>query len=326
MMAMPLSPTRAQRDAAARWLVRLDGGLDQAGDQEALRRWLAADPRHAQALREAQALWAALEGPVRAEAAHRAQRRGWRRWWPEAGPSRAAWAWAATACVLLGLVGGPLLPAGIGWLADLRADVVAPRGQTRTVTLPDGSTLTLGGHGAVAVDFAAGRRQVHLLRGEAFFAVRPDPGRPFVVVADHAWARVVGTRFDIRQTQERVTVTVEHGIVDVGGDAGGSQRLLAGQAVEVVAGRPGAVVAADLDRVAAWRDGRMVFYRQPLAEVVGQLSGQSAGAIVVADGALAERRISGTFPAGDVAATLAAIGDTLGARVLRLGPWLTILY
>lgn len=324
MTAMTIPPpTPGQRAAAARWLVRLDRGDLDAGECRRLKTWLDADPRHRQALNEAQALWQGLEAPARRLAAHPSGRvgAGIRRWWH---PPRIGVAGVVAVLVLMLLA--PLLGDAAAWVDDLRADQVAPRGQVRVVDLPDGSVMTLAGNSAATLAFAGDQRRVSLLRGEAFFQVRPDPARPFVVVAGDAWARVVGTGFDVWRGPDRVVVTVDHGTVDVGADGGGSQRLTAGQAVDVVDGRPGAVVAANPVQVAAWRDGRMVFFRQPVAAVAAALRAQSVGTIVIANPGLAGRRISGSFPADDVAGTLAAIGDTLGARVVRLGPFLTVVY
>ncbi len=75
--------TEAQRDAAATWLVRRQAGPLSPADEAAFRSWIAADPRHAEALGEAEALWRQLEEPGRrladrfAADGRRQKRRGW---------------------------------------------------------------------------------------------------------------------------------------------------------------------------------------------------------------------------------------------------------
>ncbi|MEM8559772.1 MAG: FecR family protein, partial [Bacteroidota bacterium] len=105
-----------------------------------------------------------------------------------------------------------------------------PFGEQRAVTLPDGSTahLNSGATLAYARGFdrlplvAAPTRQVRL-DGEAFFDVTPATehgGRAFVVETFNAQVEVVGTRFNVRawhSQEERTTVTVEEGIVNVTG-------------------------------------------------------------------------------------------------------------
>jgi transmembrane sensor len=53
-------------------------------------------------------------------------------------------------------------------------------------------------------------------RGEAWFTVAPREQRPaFVVRAGDATVRVVGTRFRVARSDERIAVDVERGLVDV---------------------------------------------------------------------------------------------------------------
>src|SRR5688572_7121559 len=73
---------------------------------------------------------------------------------------------AAAACIAV--VAGPEL------VLMLRADAIAQAGEIRTVHLQDGSTVRLAAGGALKVDYAAGRRHVRLLRGNAFFDVAQD--------------------------------------------------------------------------------------------------------------------------------------------------------
>lgn len=330
MTTTPDTPTATQRDNAAAWLVRLDQGPMSQAERQDLRRWLDADPRHTQALRDAQALWQELEAPAHAAAARHAA---------ELVPLVAAGrrrrrtkrlGWALTACaaaLVLALVLVPRLPELGGLGQDLRADIRTPHGRTRTVTLADGSTVTLGANSAIAIRLNDSQRHVTLLRGEAFFEVKGGLPQPFIVESGEAWARVVGTAFDMRRDGDSVQVAVAHGVVDVGGHPeAGSQRLTAGKGAEIVAGRPGAAHDADLDAATAWKSGRLVFYRQDLAEVVARLEQQRPGRIMVTNSALAARKVSGAFPAADVDGTIAAIADTLGCRSAQLGPWLTILY
>lgn len=325
-MASSLQPTEAQRDTAAAWLIRQDGGAMTAAEQAEMTAWLRADPRHQLAWHQARMLWGQLEVPARPLAVRAAARlvplaRAGRR----SRPLRMA-GWAIAACASLLLLWSAL-PDLTGLAQNLTANAWTPHGQNRAVALPDGSTVTLAGNSAIRLTFDGKQRHVRLLRGTAFFDVRPGLTQPFIVEAGSAWARVVGTRFDVQRHGDTVQVAVEHGLVDVGGlPDNGSLRLPAGKAADIVAGRLGAAKGVDLGAVTAWRDGRMVFYRDDLAAVVARLQDQRGGRIVIADPALARRKVSGAFPGGDIDGTVTAIADTLGVKAVRLTPWLTILY
>lgn len=329
-------PTEAQRDAAARWLVRLDGGVLPAADRAAFRAWLAADPRHAAALEAARETWRRLDGPARALAAERAGRLATLR----AGGRRAGWigrrpGWrgaarwagrglAAAACLLAAWV---FLP-GLGErAADLTADAAAGRGEIRLLDLPDGSRLELASDTAVDLSFDSTGRLVRLRRGEAYFEVRGGQPHAFVVDVGEGTVRVVGTRFNIRRSGRDVSIAVAEGRVDVRERAGaGLASLEAGRQALLREGRLVAVGEADLDATLAWRTGRVVFYREPLAAVAGRLERQRPGRIVVAGERLAGMKVSGAFPADDVDGALQAIADTLGARIVSVTPWLTVIY
>src|SRR3546814_17986320 len=67
-------------------------------------------------------------------------------------------------------------------------------------------------------------RRVILRRGEASFEVAHNVQRPFVVSAEGLDVRAVGTAFVVGIEDGGVEVTVEEGVVAVGGAARGSPR------------------------------------------------------------------------------------------------------
>ena len=90
----------------------------------------------------------------------------------------------------------------------------------RVVTGDSPSTITVGdAHVTLAANSAVVMPRAHeaavLERGTATFAIAPRTGRQFVVVAGDAVVRVIGTKFRVARSEERVTVAVERGVVDV---------------------------------------------------------------------------------------------------------------
>jgi len=86
------------------------------------------------------------------------------------------------------------------------------------VTLPDGSRIVLqpGSELRYPETFAADKREVYLT-GEAFFDVRRDTLRPFLVYANEVTTRVLGTSFTIKAYTgaKEITVAVKTGRVSV---------------------------------------------------------------------------------------------------------------
>lgn len=129
------------------------------------------------------------------------------------------WFWKAAAAVVL--------IAGAGWMLFRQNREVMPTGKTGSlvsewvetineasqimhIQLADGSRVDLqkGGHLRYRKNLAGLQREVYLT-GDAFFEVKKDPQKPFVVYANGLVTRVLGTSFQIRAPTDAPTVTVD---------------------------------------------------------------------------------------------------------------------
>lgn len=83
-------------------------------------------------------------------------------------------------------------------------------------TLPDGSVVTLNKHSSLKYprSFKGDSRQVEL-SGEAFFSVTPNKTKPFIITVSDLTVTVVGTSFNIKNSNGNTEVVVESGIVRV---------------------------------------------------------------------------------------------------------------
>jgi transmembrane sensor len=209
----------------------------------------------------------------------------------------------------------------------LRADVVTATGETRSVTLADGSQVSLAPESAIAVDFAGGTRRIALLRGEAFFEVTHDPSHPLSAAAGGTVATVLGTAFDMRRADGTATVAVQRGHVRVRDDGTApvtSEDLLAGDWVRVTARGP---VRGTMppDDIAGWRRGTLVARDRPASEIVDALRPYFHGVILVRDDAFAARRVSGLYDLRDPEDTLRELAASHAARMRRISPWLLLV-
>jgi transmembrane sensor len=130
-----------------------------------------------------------------------------RRWWIVAAP-------LAAAAAIVAIVIATRTTTGGATAADEPARVVSGSAPS-SVSFGD-SHIELDADTAVAMSHETGRPTVLLERGAAWFTVAPRLQRPeFVVRAGDATVRVVGTRFRVARSDERIAVDVEHGLVDV---------------------------------------------------------------------------------------------------------------
>ena len=143
--------------------------------------------------------------------------------------------------------------------------------------LSDGTRIALdaGSQLRYPETFAGDTREV-FLTGEGYFDVTPSAHRPFVVHANHAVVKVLGTRFNVRawQPDRRVTVAVEEGTVSLGSrEAAQEGIVIEGGMVSTLseAGRPSEPRAADIAKHLGWMHNEAYFNSAPLREVLHQL-------------------------------------------------------
>lgn len=308
--------------AAADWIALRYAGLNDRQQADFLQ-WLDSDPRHAAVFAELDETWRMLDEVRKTpfqksnsetpDANLPAPRRGrpgaGRRHWLMASSLTAA---AALALAYLGSVSrSPRL--------EFSEQITTRVGNWQNLDLPDGSRVRLNTDSRLEVAYSAAERRVRLARGEACFSVAKNPTRPFLVEAGAVAVRAVGTTFNVRLDAEAVEVLVTEGKVRVDDRERGESvlavqeparepLLIAGQkavipAVDPAEKRP-PVLAADvapveIERVLSWRDRRLEFVAAPLREIVEQFNRCNRHQLVLADAALAERRLGGSFRADE---------------------------
>lgn len=206
--------------------------------------------------------------------------------------------------------------------APLR-EVVTARGEQRSLALEDGSVMQVNTDSAVTYAFTASERRVELQRGEAFFDVKRDPARPFIVKAGASEVQVVGTQFSVRRAGDRTEVVVTEGRVNVVPDAGFLSSLM--PKVEVtpghrlrLAGKDQLKVAAvDASQATAWRTGSIAFDNTSLEEVVAEVNRYASTQVVVEDPRLKVRVLSGRVRIGDLETFLSLLRVQFGIEAVE---------
>jgi len=206
-----------------------------------------------------------------------------------------------------------------------------PNGSRRTLTLDDGTQVTLNAGSTLRWprSFGNGSRDVYL-EGEAFFSVTHDSTAPFRVHAAGTVAHDLGTRFTVRAYPElaHVEVAVTDGAVSLRHDrtASDSAILRAGQLGRLSqSGVPQVESNIQLDRWTAWTGGSLVLDGLTLADAIPQLERWYDVRISVPDTALAQRRVTARFRDETLPQVLDALTLALGARSQQSGRVVTLL-
>lgn len=300
---------------AEEWCARMhaDDVSPQSADHAALQTWLAADPSHRADYELCELVFAMARnlgsglsdiGSPPGLAGHRSRLR----WVLGAG--------MAASIVMAGLL-------ALWWS---RPPAFTTRvGEQRLVALADGSTVQLNTASAIAVELGATERRVTLRQGEAFFSVKPDPRRPFIVRAGSSIIRVVGTRFDVRVEGDNATVTVVQGLVELttpmkpaGSKPPPRLDLRPGEGASLaVAKAPQRWEVPDTSHVASWREGKIYFDGDPLGKVIAEMNRYSPDQFVLADPGLERLTLSGVFRTADTDAVVFALHEAYGLSADR---------
>jgi transmembrane sensor len=124
---------------------------------------------------------------------------------------------AASIAVIVSIAWAILLLVNRHPQGNYMTEVTGP-GQRATLTLSDGSVVTLNAGSVLTFPerFTGDRRKV-TLHGEAFFDIKRNPEKPFVIATPTLETLVLGTSFNIRayDAETHAAVTVKTGTVKV---------------------------------------------------------------------------------------------------------------
>jgi len=307
-------------EKAAFWVVQLRSPDRPAGCETEFADWLRASPIHVREYLRAVEIWEALAHPNtdsgrRAEDLIRTAQDGNLVGWPgHTLPDMSAPQFLhavngrhamrlAIALVVAGFLGY------FGWRYLSVADLTTGVGELRSAVLPDHSIVELNTQSEIRFAFNNSERRIELVRGEAFFVVAKDPVRPFVVSTDIVMAKAVGTRFSVYRRPTGTLVTVAEGKVLVrdlsvmrqssAAAAPSAVEVIPGEQAEAQRGKPVVMHQAVLQRSLAWREHRLIFDGEPLANVVAEFNRYNVTVLVIANPRLRDQRISGVFDAND---------------------------
>ncbi|BCA54547.1 hypothetical protein W02_16870 [Nitrospira sp. KM1] len=208
------------------------------------------------------------------------------------------------------------------------ADYASRTGETRAVSLTDGSTVELNTNSAIKIALTPEKRQITLLAGEAFFAVAPDPQRPFQVIVGQGTIQALGTAFNVRVDAHQTTISVsEHSVQVTSAGQSNSRELSQGNRVRMGDdGKISAVEPYNEQRDLAWRRHRLIFEHQPLTEVLAEMSRYRQGFIIPMDNKLSEETITGVFDTTRIDEALNTIESGLHVKLIRITDRLVLLF
>ena len=253
---------------------------------------------------------------------------------------------AALAALVMAAIGTYLL-------SPSPSDYVTGTGESRTIHLDDGSTLTINTQSRVRVWFTRNLRDLQLLQGEALFTVAHEANRPFRVHVGHAVVEAVGTEFGILKDQHGTRVSVVEGRVRIFDNQSATPLVLnpngvawteagaadfqqpmtpipvrAREEAQITESGAGSadfevdrreVTQQEIERHLAWTNGQLIFEHATLEETVAEFNRYNQRKLQIADPAIAKVEIGGAFRSTNIDDLLVELDSLFGIRATPAG-------
>jgi transmembrane sensor len=308
------APPEPVHELAIFWVTRLHSGDLTDADRQVFAAWLAQNEAHRTAYQEVNIFWDNLSQIEPYAKPRLVEARDYLR---KARQRRLAISGKHLAGVLSLIVIVGFSPRWWSWLTT---DIYrTAKGESTSIQLSDGSRIDLNTDTELSVQYTWATRSVKLERGEALFAVIHNAEKPFEVIAAGGRIQDIGTRFNVYQQGDRVSVTVLEGEVSVAASQSSTaQNLIPGQQISYDStGHTSAISDADIDVATAWQNGQLVFKSQPLSAVMEQLGRYHDASLQVHGSRLKTLKVSGVFPKDNLNLVLNTIAGALPIKVTQ---------
>lgn len=204
------------------------------------------------------------------------------------------------------------------YMQPVSIETVSTLAETRTVHLPDGSTVTLNHYSSISYPekFKSGNREVEL-NGEAYFEVSKDKKHPFIVQTEMIDVQVLGTHFNVDAYLDNpdVRTTLLTGSVAVSNKNNSVRMVLKPNEIAIYNKVEQKLTRKALENAKdeiSWRHGEFIFDDLPLQEIVRELSNSFGTSIRISDTALQDYRITARFRNGEDLKTILSVLHNAG--------------
>lgn len=210
---------------------------------------------------------------------------------------------------------------------ELQIQLVANGEPIRTYELPDGTKVSLNSGSKLFYPkkFKGDTREVSI-EGEAFFDVKPNPTKPFIISAGKAQIKVLGTSFNVNAYpgSDKVEVIVETGKVQV------TRKLVTVSATDELILNPGdkgtfmfannsLLKSKNEDaNFLAWKTHDLIFRETSLSDVIATLEKIYKTDIDIKDEKLGNLRLTGQYNDYPIDFIMEVIASTLQVKVEKV--------
>ncbi|WP_316752881.1 FecR family protein [Pedobacter gandavensis] len=236
-------------------------------------------------------------------------------------PVRKLWYRYAVAAVLA----GALLGIGILYQVNQPIAINTPYGQLKTITLPDGSLVTLNANSTIKYDKDWSKNEIRevWIEGEAFLKVKHlhTSGKiaereRFVVHTGDVNVEVLGTSFNVNDRRGRTEVALLEGKISLGLNGATAKPLILAPG-DIAEFEHGKLIKKPINvaEYASWKDGRLYFKDVPLAKIFNDIEDIYGYKVVVDNPEILKKTISGSLSTQNEQVLFKALGMTLNLNI-----------
>jgi transmembrane sensor len=187
-------------------------------------------------------------------------------------------------------------------------------GEKKKISLPDGTSVVLNAASTLRIsnNFDGEKREVYL-EGEAWFDVKRDPQKPFIVHTGKIATQVLGTHFNVSayQNDANITVSLVQGKVQVDMNNDPAKRIILDPGKQMTyskANRQAHVTDFVAEDITGWKENKLVFNYDSWPEAAKKLSRWYAVPVQLKDSTLLRCKLKGTFNNIPLAKVMEQIG------------------
>ncbi|MDZ7657767.1 FecR family protein [Fodinibius sp.] len=224
--------------------------------------------------------------------------------------------WAAAAVLIIGAI------FSFVYLNYLNQPQIVAQSQTtiKTVTLSDGSSVTLRPHSTLFEVEESATSQQYRLEGEAIFDVTSEPDRTFQVTTALGKVTVLGTRFSVSSWGKQMQVFLDEGSVEViSTQSQNPVQLSPGQSASIDSSKNITVSEkANHKEYFDWINGELVFENKALKDITAEIEQQFNITITLPE-TIAEDSLSGQLPLDNLELALQDLELVLNGEFSKTG-------
>jgi ferric-dicitrate binding protein FerR (iron transport regulator) len=234
------------------------------------------------------------------------------------GHKKRRWLWPAAAAVLLIAISAYLLNRSGKHDALLVARTEA--GETREIVLPDSSVVILNARSSLQYnnDFSKQSTREVYLEGNAFFKVKKDAHKPFIVHASSLAVSVLGTQFNVDARSPAAQVVLTSGKVKITPKENeqAAAYMLPGEKIKWDTLQQSLVkTKTDVQVYSAWTD-KVWRFRETTLEDIGRLIREYYGVEVIFKNEKSRNvKMSAVIPVTDLKTFVRVISKTLRVQI-----------